>query len=446
MRLSKFSRRVLVWGNLIGIPLIWGSLIGIPLILVLIVAISWDICRYQVSRELAALRAEGLPTNAAELNHYLSIPAGEPDATEAWLKAIEAVNALTESKAAGGLPIVGTGIDSIPPAGEDWDQQAAAEAFLKQAEPALEAIRIAAATPGEVRLLSDLHDAVLNDVIGIRNLSRLILFAAQVCGRQELFDGAFENISHALMLSMEINHKTFFWVQLIRIVVFSQASEAIASLLPAARWEETKLIQLQQQLGANDFHRDMQHALITERASSLDIIRKSLWEPLRVFNERKTLRLFHEAIGAFDFDWPLAIKRLADLNSRVEVERHRNSMWNWEHLALTTMGTWKWTGEAGIRVTAKQRCLIVALAARRGQLQGKDLPENVNAIPDTLFASEEQARTCRVDPYSGDPLLIRQQDGEWIIYSVGSNLKDDGGTVETNESGEIPDIGYAFRW
>jgi hypothetical protein len=34
-----------------------------------------------------------------------------------------------------------------------------------------------------------------------------------------------------------------------------------------------------------------------------------------------------------------------------------------------------------------------------------------------------------VDPYSGQPLLLRHTDDGWIVYSVGQNKRDDGGTL-----------------
>ena len=37
-----------------------------------------------------------------------------------------------------------------------------------------------------------------------------------------------------------------------------------------------------------------------------------------------------------------------------------------------------------------------------------------------------------LDPFDGSGIKVRKTKGEWIIYSVGANLKDDGGDLESN--------------
>ncbi|HEX6963092.1 MAG TPA: hypothetical protein VF175_14580, partial [Lacipirellula sp.] len=36
---------------------------------------------------------------------------------------------------------------------------------------------------------------------------------------------------------------------------------------------------------------------------------------------------------------------------------------------------------------------------------------------------------AKVDPFSGDPLIIKQQGDDWAVYSVGKDGKDDGGDI-----------------
>jgi hypothetical protein len=33
------------------------------------------------------------------------------------------------------------------------------------------------------------------------------------------------------------------------------------------------------------------------------------------------------------------------------------------------------------------------------------------------------------DPFTGEPLRLKKVGGEWVVYSVGQDLKDDGGDV-----------------
>ncbi|MNC97095.1 hypothetical protein D3C83_146420 [compost metagenome] len=41
-------------------------------------------------------------------------------------------------------------------------------------------------------------------------------------------------------------------------------------------------------------------------------------------------------------------------------------------------------------------------------------------------------KEAKIDPYTGDPLLVKFTDDGPIIYSVGRNQKDDGGNVKDN--------------
>jgi hypothetical protein len=61
------------------------------------------------------------------------------------------------------------------------------------------------------------------------------------------------------------------------------------------------------------------------------------------------------------------------------------------------------------------------LACKIYQKQNSRYPDGLAAlVPGVLDA-------VPIDPFSGQPLIYRLQDGGVIIYSVGSNEKDDGG-------------------
>jgi hypothetical protein len=42
------------------------------------------------------------------------------------------------------------------------------------------------------------------------------------------------------------------------------------------------------------------------------------------------------------------------------------------------------------------------------------------------------------DPFNDKPLNLKRTDEGWIIYSVGKNLKDDGGQLDE----DLTDVGY----
>lgn len=77
---------------------------------------------------------------------------------------------------------------------------------------------------------------------------------------------------------------------------------------------------------------------------------------------------------------------------------------------------------------ARTRLLALeALVLRQVKISGA-APKDLSAFPETLI----------VDPYSGRAFVYRSEASEYHLYSVGPDLKDDGG--ETNESFTEPDL------
>jgi hypothetical protein len=78
-----------------------------------------------------------------------------------------------------------------------------------------------------------------------------------------------------------------------------------------------------------------------------------------------------------------------------------------------------------------RRIVTTAIALKRYQLKHGDYPPNLDAI----VRSFPPAVT--LDPVDGKPLRYRpNQDGTYLLYSVGPNGKDDGGNPEPETSGE----------
>src|SRR5262249_40051297 len=82
------------------------------------------------------------------------------------------------------------------------------------------------------------------------------------------------------------------------------------------------------------------------------------------------------------------------------------------------------------RVRALMRCLRVLNALQRaGAVQAKL----------TGLGLPAEATT---DPFTDSPLQVKKVSGDWLIYSVGVNLTDDGGDLEENKDvgvGPLPE-------
>jgi hypothetical protein len=76
--------------------------------------------------------------------------------------------------------------------------------------------------------------------------------------------------------------------------------------------------------------------------------------------------------------------------------------------------------EATERNRATMPCLRILNAVTRLEEQGVA----VTGLVDLKLPEEET-----IDPYTGKLLLLKKQPDGWVIYSVGKDLKDDGGKV-----------------
>jgi hypothetical protein len=89
------------------------------------------------------------------------------------------------------------------------------------------------------------------------------------------------------------------------------------------------------------------------------------------------------------------------------------------------------------RKHANGRCLIVILALERYRQAHGDWPASLEKLVPKLLSA------VPLDPYDGEPLRYRRLDDGVIVYSVGSDREDNGGTLDRqNPTRRGADLGY----
>ncbi len=79
------------------------------------------------------------------------------------------------------------------------------------------------------------------------------------------------------------------------------------------------------------------------------------------------------------------------------------------------------TREAVERTRGVMRCLRVLNALQQAGVKPADGAPN--------FAGLKLPASATEDPFTGQPLHVKVVDGQWVIYTVGPDLKDDGGDL-----------------
>jgi len=74
--------------------------------------------------------------------------------------------------------------------------------------------------------------------------------------------------------------------------------------------------------------------------------------------------------------------------------------------------------------------LVTTLGVIRYQKETGQYPTDLNELVAAGYLNR-----LPIDPYSGRPLVYRQTDGGFLLYSLGTNLKDNGGKLGTDSQG-----------
>ncbi len=94
---------------------------------------------------------------------------------------------------------------------------------------------------------------------------------------------------------------------------------------------------------------------------------------------------------------------------------------------------------AGVRVQAGLRCAYTALALERFQQAKGRWPDKLTElVPEYLTETP-------LDPFDGQPLRLVRKGHAVIVYSVGRDKEDNGGTLLPNSSAKGSDLGFVLQ-
>jgi len=434
-RINEPPRRRRIWLKLFLIVVLLA--VGGTLVL-------WWIQSAAFESELAAIDAQGLPVNGAQLNDFYRVPEGSRDTTQEWMLAIDAAAATAEGQADDELPIVGNGPTPIPPAGTEWEQLQAASEFLDQNAEALSLIRDAADAGGCARFPVDFRDgiqALLPYAQNSRAVSRLLMLDAHVASHNGDSGRALADVKGMFRLAAAFQTEPAMVSQMVRMAIISAGCGVVADLLPGVEWTDTQLASLQEYLRSADLLQTSRIGIIGERAICLDEIARTAPRLTAQSNASLALKFFAKSLEGLDQGWAGAIQAQRDVSQ--EMRQNAAGIFNRiRHFAvLLLMPAQEQFTIAGARTAASQRCAICLIAAKRYFLQNGQYPSRLEDISIELFTPGIQSSSDTIDPFTGTPLKYQLTAEQLVIYSVGSDGKDDGGSVDSVQNAAPLDVG-----
>ena len=268
-------------------------------------------------------------------------------------------------------------------------------------------------------------------------------------------DAVLADISLALRLTETIRSDPFLISQLVRIAMFQITAQVVWEGLRQHRWTDAQLSELDRQLATFDFVADYQTAMRAENAweaASIDFLRhhpnqwRNLFEagppnlpdltghliPSGWFyqNELRSSKFILEQflpIGDVRPQTisPTLVKQADEALRTMRVTPYSSLCRIFLPALVNSPRKFAWA-QAAVNL-ARTAC-----ALDRYRLVHGKYPETVDALAPQFIANVTH------DPIGGLPLHYRPTDGgQFILYSVGWNEKDDGGIVALSKGGAV---------
>lgn len=335
---------------------------------------------------------------------------------------------------------------------------------LSKYDSTIEELRRAATLPGSRFPLNYDNEETfaillphLAPVKGCAVMLRLRALAELEAGQSEK---ALADISLALRLTEKIRSEPFLISHLVRIAMLQITAQAVWEGLAQHRWTDAQLSELDQQLAALDFVADYQGAMRGEnacQAASMDFLRH---HP----NQLRDMAFFDSAEGGSTLfpdlpghlipsGWfyqnelrsskfileqflPIGDVRQQTISPALvkQADESLRTMRLTPYHVLCKMflpGLVDSPRRFAWAQTAVNLARTACALERHRLAHGKH-PETLDALAPQFIAKVPH------DPIGGQPLHYRStDDGQFVLYSVGWNEKDDGGIVSLTKSGTV---------
>ena len=286
---------------------------------------------------------------------------------------------------------------------------------------------------------------------------------------------ALDDIKLMLRLIDSIRTEPFLISHLVRIAILQYTLQPVFEGLTEQKWSDAQLVELNQALAKIDFLTDYDLAMRGERACNIGVIEflqhnrslsklakfsdmvgdgntdsenaHSMASIAAVIYDLSPGGWFDQNklhIGRFETEWYLSLANVENRIVSPKSVQNANGAFNKEMVA-TWLSPYNWfekkfmpaLSEAVKKFAYAQNSADlarVAIALERYRLAHGEFPESLDALAPQFIAKIPH------DIINGQPLHYRRtDDGQFVLYSVGWNEKDDGGVVAFKQ-GKTPAV------
>jgi hypothetical protein len=262
-------------------------------------------------------------------------------------------------------------------------------------------------------------------------------------------DAAVNSVISMMRMARIFDHQPIIVVHTVKIGVVDLACEDIYLVLKVARPSEQSLARLQKALSETIPASALEKMFLTERVYQTEVARNLLPENIVSQYLQKDVPDLPERLRLPERFWvrfrirQKAVQYLRDMSRLIAAVRRP-----WPEpldvmaggLPEPAKGRLITSGAAFIRLTSETlvavRCAVLAIAVERYRRSHGELPRSLDDVAGAYIDS------IPLDPFTGERILYGRDEEGYVVYSVGHNRQDDGGSVRLRAGEKSPqDLG-----
>lgn len=392
------------------------------------------------------IRKAGYPTNPEELNNfYTKIPDYENSALiyeEAY------VNFVTSPPDIDNNMLIVCGYAQMPPDTEPLDQEkkVMAARYLSDNSKSLDLLHEAAKSP-KARYNVDFTNLLIKHLSNTRQAARLFEMKGIVALENSDSAEFVESIKDSVALSCSLDNEPTIISTLVQIATQAISLDSLQRALTRNEFTDDQLRQLYDAFGKYEEYRGLQRGFIGERCfiknfGLYEFCNTSELPLYKIFLEHASI-IFYKVSGMQKINQAGYLNLLNEiidmstpppdemLKKSKEIQKKLNSFPKYMSTCRDSAGGIIRVFDKKCLALANTACNRAALAVERYRLKYGKLPDKLSDL------KGEFVEKTPLDPFDGKELRYKKLDKGYMIYSVGSDCVDNGGTPEG-----IKRIGY----
>ncbi len=411
-------------------------------VLLLIIVCAFVVFRLSVRSKLLArievIRAAGYPVTLTELNEWYTIPEDAENAADTLIDAFLCYHEWNSTKLES-LPIVGRA--ELPPRTEPLAEETKGlvAQYLADNQQTLELLHKAAPIE-HCRYPVDLSLGFGNQMYHLTDLRKramLLRLESVLHAENNKSQLAARSVTSIFGIARSLAKEPLLISQLVHIACQALAVSGLERIINRTEFTDEQLVKLTQTVSNAEALSTLSGAFVGERCIGISVFEN----PASVGSEDIGYKMppapvleLYKALGLADRDAVIYLDLMNDYMETLHLPLHQRQM-----AAGTIEAKIKATSKTNILLCkfmpafsrvitinikgiAQLRAARVALAVLRYRLATGSLPDTLTELVPTYLESIPD------DPFDGRPLRYEKLETGFVVYSVGEDRRDDGGT------------------